>query len=57
MRYRVGEYASLVEDMGYVVQRKVWYGWKTIAAYWHRKDALAHADRLRAKGFQVEFHI
>lgn len=57
MRYRVGEYASLVEDMGYVVQRKVWYGWKTIAAYWSRREAVAHADRLRKKGFKVEYYV
>ena len=57
MRYRVGEYASLVEDFGYVVQRKVWYGWKTIAAYWDKDDAISHGRRLRKNGHEVAFYI
>lgn len=57
MRYRVGEYRSLVEDFGYVVQRKVWYGWKTIAAYWDSEDAISHGKSLKLKGHKVEFYI
>lgn len=57
MKYRVGEYQSLVLDYGYVVQRKVWYGWKTIATYWDAKDAISHGKRLKSKGHEVTFYI
>lgn len=57
MIYRVGEYQSLVEDYGYVVQRKVWYGWKNIAIYLDAEDAISHGKRLKANGHKVTFYI
>lgn len=52
MRYRVGKYRSLVEDLGYVVQRKAWWGWKTIARYWFSDTAKMHGRMLAAEGMK-----
>lgn len=57
MRYRVGKYRSLVEDLGYVVQRKAWWGWKTIARYWSGVAAKEHGRALASKGHEVKFYI
>lgn len=32
-RFRVGHYQSLVIDLGYVIQKKVWWGWRNWAYY------------------------
>lgn len=57
MTYRVGSYQSLVEDFGYVVQRKTWYGWKTVAVYYNSSDAIEYGRELQDKGHEVKFYI
>lgn len=57
MQYRVGPWQSLVVDYGYVVQRKVWYGWKTIGFYYEAGDAVYHGKSLVSKGHNVKFYI
>ena len=55
--FRVGPYASLVEDMGYVIQKKRWWGWKTYYRYWDKEDARYKAKELENKGHEVHWYI
>lgn len=57
IRFRVGCYASLVEDMGYVIQEKKWWGWKNWNHYCTREGALADAKKLEKRGYWVDYYI
>lgn len=56
-RFRVGPYASLIEDMGYVIQEKVWWGWKNFCHYASSEAALADARKLEKRGYWVDYYI
>lgn len=55
-RYRVGEMENLLGDSWYVVQKKVWYGWRTIEEYskWSSVERLG--KYLESKGAYVEWY-
>lgn len=48
-------------DIGYVVQKKVWYGWKNWAMYdWSssgKQAAIEKGKELKARGHEVAFYI
>lgn len=52
--YRVGEYASLVMDMGYVIQKKVWWGWKTV---YHYDEFSKDAIKKKAREIEKKGHL
>lgn len=56
-KFRVGSYASLVLDMGYVIQKKHWWGWSNWCYYDNREDAVEDAEILERKGHIVSWHI
>lgn len=60
-KFRVGSYSSLVMDIGYVIQKKVWYGWKNWAMYnWSsagKQAAIEKGKELKARGHEVAFYI
>lgn len=56
-RYRVGEYNSLVMDIGYVIQKKVWWGWKNWCIYESAAAARHDAKKLEDMGHFVHWYI
>lgn len=60
-RFRVGSYSSLVMDIGYVIQKKVWYGWKNWIMYDYcdsgKKTAIRKGKVLESKGHDVDWYI
>lgn len=44
-RFRVGTYSSLVMDMGYVIQKKHWWGWSNWGHYDYEEDAVEDARK------------
>lgn len=56
-RFRVGEYSSLVMDMGYVIQKKHWWGWSNWCHYDSKKDAKEDAKMLEKNGHIVDWYI
>lgn len=57
MKFRVGEYGSLVVNMGYVIQKKVWWGWKNIHHYLYADSARVRAKQLEKEGHEVLWFI
>lgn len=55
--FRVGPYSSLVMDMGYVIQKKRWWGWKTYYTYVNESAARVKARQLENKGHEVHWYI
>lgn len=58
-RFRVGHYQSLVIDLGYVIQKKVWWGWRNWAYYdeFDEEGAIKDAKWLEKQGHKVEWYI
>ena len=56
-KFRVGPYRSLVEDRGYVIQKKCWWGWKIYYAYYNADAARYKARQLENKGHTVDWYI
>ena len=58
-RFRVGHYQSLVMDLGYVIQKKVWWGWKNWSLYdeFNEAGAVEDARRLEMQRHKVEWYI
>ncbi len=58
-RFRVGPYQSLVMDLGYVIQKKVWWGWKNWRHYsdFNEDGAIEDAKKLEDKGHTVEWYL
>lgn len=58
-RSRVGTYQSLVMDLGYVIQKKVWWGWRNWAHYdeFNEAGAIEDAKWLEKQGHEVEWYI
>lgn len=55
-RYRVGEMENILGDSWYVVQKKVWYGWKTVERYSKWSNAQRLGKYLESKGAYVEWY-
>lgn len=56
-RFRVGEYSSLVMDMGYVIQKKYWWGWSNWSHYDSAEDAKEVAKMLERNGHIVDWYL
>lgn len=56
-KFRVGPYASLVMDLGYVIQEKKWWGWSNWCQYETKKAAIRDAKKLEEKGYKVYWYI
>jgi len=56
-RYRVGAMYYLWRGEDYVVQKKHWWGWDTVAEYDCPEDAAALGRLLAKEGHTVEFHL
>lgn len=51
-KYRIGEYWSVAFG-DYAIQKKVWYGWRTIATFDFEEDAIEYAEELEEEGHEV----
>ena len=56
-KFRIGSYQTLVEDMGYVIQKKKWYGWANWGRYDYEEDAVADAKDLEKQGHTVLWYL
>lgn len=56
-KFRVGPYRSLVLDMGYVIQKKKWWGWSNWRQYDYKEDAVTDAKILKRKGHTVLWYL
>ena len=56
-RFRVGPYASLIMDLGYIIQEKKWWGWSNWNQYDTREEAIEDAEKLEEKGHFVHWYI
>ena len=56
-RFRVGTYSPLVMDMGYVIQKKHWWGWSNWGHYDYEEDAIEDAKMLESEGHIVDWYI
>lgn len=57
-RFRVGTYSSLIMDMGYVIQKKHWWGWSKIGdIYDYEEDAIEDAKMLEKNGHIVDWYL